>query len=63
MSVLPVGVQDIAERLGVSAEEVHRWRDLSIFPPPRWRVSGRPAWNWEVVEKWAIKMGYLEGKE
>lgn len=50
----PVGAVEIAARLGVSRRTVDQWRQRDLgFPEPRWRVGGRPAWNFDDVEKWA----------
>jgi predicted DNA-binding transcriptional regulator AlpA len=52
----PVGAPEIAERLGVQRRTVDQWRQRSLgFPAPRWRVGGRPAWNWDDVESWAAQ--------
>jgi predicted DNA-binding transcriptional regulator AlpA len=52
--VEPVGVVEIAERLGVTRKAVDAWRMRDLgFPEPRWTVGGRPAWEWEDVEAWA----------
>lgn len=50
----PVGAVEIATRLGVKRRTVDSWRQRDIgFPEPRWSVGGRPAWNWDDVERWA----------
>jgi predicted DNA-binding transcriptional regulator AlpA len=49
----PVGAVEIAARLGVQRNTVDHWRQRDIgFPPPRWAVGGRPAWNFDDVERW-----------
>jgi predicted DNA-binding transcriptional regulator AlpA len=54
----PVGAVEIAERLGVSRRTVDQWRQRDTgFPEPRWRVGGRPAWNFDDVERWAKASG------
>lgn len=56
MACEPVGEKEIAERLRVRKQTVAMWlhRPTVVpFPPPRWRVSGNPAWNWPDVERWA----------
>lgn len=59
-SVEPVGVVEICERLGVTRSAVDQWRaGEQAFPEPRWKVGGRPAWNWPDVEKWARLTGRL----
>lgn len=58
----PVGVIEIAERLGVGRSAVDNWRfnrDLG-FPDQRWTVGGRPAWDWDLdVVPWAKQTGRL----
>lgn len=50
----PVGAVEIATRLGVKRRTVDSWRQRDLgFPEPRWSVGGRPAWNWDDVERWA----------
>jgi predicted DNA-binding transcriptional regulator AlpA len=49
----PVGAAEIAMRLGVKPQTVHRWCQRKLMPPPRWTVSGRPAWEWTAIEAWA----------
>src|SRR3954471_15054249 len=44
--VEPVGVRQIAERLGVSVRTVSTWITRGIFPPPAWRPSVRQS-VWE----------------
>ena len=62
--VEPVGVVEIAERLGVTRKAVDQWRARGLgFPAPRWSVGGRPAWAWTDVEDWARKTGRLPGDE
>ena len=55
----PVGLSDIADRLGVEQETAKRWKLRGLLPPPKWTVSGRPAWEWKTIEAWARKTGRL----
>lgn len=49
----PVGVVEVAARLGVQRATVDQWRQRDLgFPEPRWTVGGRPAWQWEDVQRW-----------
>lgn len=59
----PVGLMEIADRLGVDRKTPVRWRQRGVFPEPRWTVSGAPAWNWPDIEEWARKTGRIEGAE
>ena len=59
----PVGASEIAERLGVKPQTVHTWRQRSIMPEPRWRVSGQPAWEWREIEEWAKRTGRLDARD
>jgi predicted DNA-binding transcriptional regulator AlpA len=57
---LPVGVHEIAERLGVVRGTVDGWRVRGLdFPEARWMVGNRPAWLWQDVEAWATVTGRL----
>lgn len=54
----PVGVVEIAARLGVGRKAVDKWRQRDLgFPAPAWTVGGRPAWRWADVEAWARSTG------
>lgn len=54
----PVGVVEVAERLGVGRKAVDKWRQRGLgFPEPAWVVGGRPAWRWAEVERWAQDTG------
>lgn len=55
----PVGLAEIAERLGVSRATADQWRYRGVLPDPRWTVGGRPAWNWADVERWAHETGRI----
>lgn len=55
----PVGIPEIAERLGVKRATVDQWRLRGLLPDPKWTVGGRPAWDWTDVEKWAKETGRL----
>lgn len=60
MSADPVGVVEVAARLGVTRKAVDQWRRRSLgFPDPRWTVGGRPAWSWPEVEAWARRTGRI----
>lgn len=56
----PVGVVDIAERLGVKRQTVAMWNLRGLLPPPEWMVSKAPCWNWPDVERWARETGRLD---
>ncbi len=65
----PVGIVEIAERLGVQRSTVDKWRERSSplspdflpvpLPKPKWIVGGRPAWSLADIERWARKTGRL----
>ena len=61
--VEPVGLAEIAERLGVQRRTVDRWRERGVLPDPTWTVGGRPAWDWPVIEAWARRTGRLPGPD
>lgn len=63
-----VGEVEIAARLDVKVNTVATWTHSArtkrpgrrhTFPPPRWTVSGLPAWYWPDVEQWAQTTGRL----
>ena len=58
--VLPVGVAEIGERLGVRQQTVAQWKLRGVLPPPRWTVSRHPAWNWPDIEEWATQRRSLK---
>jgi hypothetical protein len=33
-----------------------------VLPEPRWYVSGRPAWNWQDILRWAEETGRISGQ-
>jgi predicted DNA-binding transcriptional regulator AlpA len=53
----PVGIPEIADRLGVKRPTVDAWRQRkgARFPEPRWTVGRGPAWDWPDVKAWAIE--------
>jgi len=55
----PVGLVEIAERLGVERQTVDAWRHRRLLPDPAWTVGGRPAWAWSTIEAWARYTGRL----
>ncbi len=49
----PVGVREIAERLGASRKTVWKWTNQGIFPDAEYpAVNTFPAWEWETVLRW-----------
>jgi hypothetical protein len=61
---MPVGVDEIADRLGVTATTVTTWRrrtrtwkNVPPFPPAFGKVSGRDWWWWSDVVNWAERAG------
>ena len=56
----PVGVIEIADRLGVEARSVHMMGRRGTLPPPDWdSINGYRAWNWPTVLWWAGETGRL----
>lgn len=53
----PVGVLEIADRLGVKQQTVAMWKYRGLLPEPKWVVSGSPAWDWKDIERWADETG------
>jgi predicted DNA-binding transcriptional regulator AlpA len=58
--MLPVGISEIAVKLGVKRATVDQWLQRRLLPPPDWTVGGRPAWNWPTVRRWAEETGRIE---
>ncbi len=54
---VPVGLAEIADRLGVERCTVDKWRNRGLLPEPRWTVGGRPAWAWADIAAWAFETG------
>ena len=57
---VPVGQEEIAERLGVKPATVRQWRFRGLLPEPLGTVSGLPAWNWPTIEEWARETGRMQ---
>lgn len=56
----PVGLAEIATRLGVEPQTARNWRTRGVLPAPRWTVSGYPAWDWSRdIKPWARETGRL----
>lgn len=56
-----VGINEIAERLGVKRNAVDQWRHYKVMPPAPWLISGHPVWDWEEdIVPWAIRTGRME---
>jgi len=54
----PVGLTEIADRLGVKRQTADNWQTRKVLPPPRWTVGGRPAWSWQRdIEPWVHATG------
>ncbi len=45
----PVGVLEIAERLGVGNVTVAQWKARGFLPSPKWTISGQDAWDWTAL--------------
>lgn len=56
----PVGVAEIADRLGVRQQTVSMWKYRGLLPEPRWTVSRLPAWDWPDIAQWARETGRLK---
>lgn len=65
IGVEPVGIKELADRVGTTRKTVDTWRERpgAKFPSPRWVVGGRPAWDWCDIEEWGVATGRLrEGR-
>lgn len=57
----PVGAKEIGARLGVAEQTVRQWGQRGLLPEPTWpEVGGRPAWKWQVIQRWAIGTGRMD---
>lgn len=66
----PVGIQEIAERLGVNASTVHSWRHRATtaieripLPQPEATISNTPLWSWATILAWARQTGRVDDEE
>ena len=60
----PVGLAEIAERLGVQRRTAVTWHSRGLLPKPAAVVSTNiPVWSWPVIEDWARETGRLKGGE
>lgn len=58
----PVGLADLAKRLGVQRQTAKDWKQRGLLPAPRWYASDAPLWDWDAdIEPWARKTGRLRG--
>lgn len=57
MKADPVGIAEIADRLGVKRQTAVMWNYRKLLPAARWTVSGQPAWDWPDIQKWAEATG------
>src|SRR5690606_30966907 len=55
----PVGLVEIAERLGVERQAGGASRHRGGLPDPAGTAGGRPAWAWSTIEAWARHTGRL----
>lgn len=55
----PVGIKEIADRLGVRPQTSAMWKFRGLLPDPAYKVSGMPAWEWRIIERWAHKTGRI----
>jgi hypothetical protein len=63
----PVGVLEIAERLGVSLRTAHIWlyraaeyESMVPIPQPEYeQVNGSRAWEWHTILRWAGLTGHI----
>ncbi len=59
----PVGLVEIAVRLGVDRATADQWRLRHLLPEPDWTVGGRPAWDWPKIQAWAGRTRRIRGNE
>lgn len=57
--VQPVGLAEIASRLGVRVQTANMWRHRKLLPEPgEGTVSGAPWWDWAEIETWSRETGH-----
>jgi hypothetical protein len=52
-----VGIAEIADRLGVERDTVHKWRYRRLLPAPDYRLAVGPVWEWDTIDRWAKATG------
>jgi hypothetical protein len=62
----PVGINEIADRLGVEPATVRSWQARAKhmtrqppMPPPTLHLTNTPIWNWARIRDWAKETGRL----
>ncbi|MBX6168987.1 MAG: hypothetical protein IRY84_15285 [Thermobispora bispora] len=61
-----VGIPEIAERVGVTRQNVHQWvsgqrRSELPFPPPEGTAGRSQIWLWSEVNEWLAQHGLSDG--
>ncbi len=54
---MPLGLAEIATRLGRARATVDGWRSEGLLPTPDGTVGGRPAWWESTIDTWAERTG------
>jgi hypothetical protein len=49
----PLGVAEVATRLGVSRSRVHFLRSRTDFPAPKWNLACGPIWDSRDIDRFA----------
>lgn len=49
---LYLDIPAVAERIGVDPATMRSYKSRGMMPPPGMEVSDRPAWEWDVIERW-----------
>ncbi|WP_280264680.1 helix-turn-helix transcriptional regulator [Nocardia wallacei] len=52
---LYLDIPAVAERIGVEDATVRSYKTRGMLPVPGLEVSGRSAWEWDVIERWIVQ--------
>jgi hypothetical protein len=60
----PLGLPEIADMLGVEERTVQQWIRRDLLPDPTYKgVNGSPAWERDLILRWAGDSGRLRSRK